>query len=91
MKLSVAETAVRKLEPEARETGDRQFRIRCPAGHYLGFTKMSRKPGGRDLSDQLQGLMCTQLGVPRSFWRDLAGCTKSRADYLALLDHAGCA
>jgi hypothetical protein len=84
------ENGIRKLDPKMRETGDRIFRVVCPAGHYLGQTKRSRQPGGKDLSPILQGQMATQLHVSQAFFRELVGCTKGLQEYLELQDHAGC-
>jgi len=85
-----AAAAVDKLSPKKRDTGDRIFNVLCDGDHVIGWTKMSRRPSGEDLSHNLEGLMVRQLQVTKPFWRELAGCTKGRSDYLALRDHAGC-
>lgn len=82
-----AVAGVRKLDPVSRDTGDRQYRLVCECGTYLGWTKMSRKPGNAHLGPWLEGAMAQQLGIEKALWRDIAACSKGRREFLAAHGH----
>jgi hypothetical protein len=85
------ERAVRKLEPRITETGDRILRVYCPAGHKVGWTKVSRKSGsGKDVGRTIAAAIPNQLGITRLLFREIADCSKSRPEYLVATYHEGC-
>ena len=82
-----AVAGLKKLPASARNTGDRQYRIVCECGAYLGFTKMSRNTGNRNISANLESLMARQMGISTRLWRDIAGCTKGLREFLTAQGH----
>jgi hypothetical protein len=76
-----------KLKAKERTTGDRQYRLVCECGTYLGFTKMSRNVGSQTLGDNLESLMARQLGITSSLWRSIAGCQKGLREFLTAHGH----
>ena len=75
-----------KLEAEEYRPGADHwfFRVRCRQGHYFVNTKLSHKPGRNVLGPDLVAQMARQLLIQPAFWRQIAGCTRGRDDYLAV-------
>lgn len=90
MKVRDAAAGIGKLEPLERVRGDRQFLVKCPSGHVVGSTKLSRKHSSDEIGAILQAKICRQLGVSMAFWRELVGCTKDRTAYLEARGHETC-
>jgi hypothetical protein len=83
------ERAVRKLEPEVRDTGDRICKVYC-CGTVVGWTKVSRKQGrNSEVGPRLLALIPKQLEIERRLFEDIAGCTKGRREYLDARGHVG--
>lgn len=82
-----ADAGVKKLLPISRTTGDRQFRFVCDCGTVLGWTKMSRKLGTKNLGANLESLMARQMGITSKLWRDIAGCKKGLDEFLKAQGH----
>ncbi len=83
------ERAVAKLRPIIRNTGDRIFRVEC-CGTMLGWTKRSMRKGrGKDAGPDIVAAIPRQLNIESRLWREIAGCTKGRPDYLEARGHGG--
>lgn len=83
------ERAVRKLDPETRDTGDRIWIIKC-CGRTVGYCKRSRARGRKkDIGRVVAGQIPAELGIDRALWRDIAGCSKGRREYLEARGHSG--
>lgn len=86
MKRRDAERGVRKLTDEEEDRDHQFFFITCECGESLGRTHLSHGPKGRDIGHR-ESDMARQLGIPLELFRDIAGCSKQRDDYLAARGH----
>jgi hypothetical protein len=82
----VERTVVRKLHAQVAESGDRMLRIYCDCGKLLGKTKVSRKPS-EQIGPTIAGAIPTQLGIDRTLWAEIFGCTKGWLEYQAAHPH----
>lgn len=89
MKIGEVKRGVSKLASvPPRSTTDLLWRIECPScGAYLGWTKVSKKPDSTQLGRVVDGEIPKQLQIPAGLWRDIAGCTRGLAEYLAARGH----
>ena len=90
MKLGEAVDGLHKLEAEPDDTHHKVFRVYCPARHVVGLTRVSHKPASMQLGARLVSEMAHQLSVTTKLWKDVAGCTQGRTDYLLVTDHEKC-
>jgi hypothetical protein len=81
-----AERGVRKLTDEVVNTGHQVFRVHCDCGAYLGQTHLSHAAKASDIG-HLDSEMAKQLHITVALFRDITGCSKKRADYLAARGH----
>lgn len=82
-----AERGVRKLTDDEVSRAHKFFYVVCDCGENLGRTHLSHGARGEDIGRQREADMAHQLGVSTGFFRDIVGCTKDRADYLAVRGH----
>jgi hypothetical protein len=90
VKVGDAEFGVGKLEPLPRDTGDRVFKVLCPALHTISITKVSTHGASKDLSAFLEGRMASNLKITKAWWRELVKCDHDRDEYLVVTDHGSC-
>jgi hypothetical protein len=89
MTFAELERAIEKLKPEVRESGHRILSVKC-CGILLGRSKVSRKKGsGKDVGATILSAIPGQLNVTSALWREIAGCTKARPEYLEYFGHKG--
>jgi hypothetical protein len=62
------------------------YRIVCDCGTYLGRTYLSHGSPGKDIGTNANK-MAQQLRIPMALFRELAGCTASRPEYLMARGH----
>ncbi len=90
MKPTEAARGLRKLDPTNVNTDHEQFSVYCDCGAYLGKTHLSHgqkgRKGGKDVG-HLVPAMARQLRITGPLLRDIIGCSKGRAEYLAARDH----
>jgi hypothetical protein len=82
------EKGIAKLRPEVREGDHRFFNVFCDQKHMVGWTKVSRLADNDDLGPDLQSAIPRQLGIPKSLFGDICGCTKARSEYLEAVGHS---
>lgn len=85
------EQRIRKLTREYRDSGDRIYLVECECGTVLGTTKVGRHQGrSKDVGHPVLKLIPRQLKIEPDLWREIAACTKSRADYIRARGHSDC-
>ena len=81
-----AERGVLKLLPTVVNTHHRMYRVTCGCGTYLARTFLSHGSSGKDIGTNANK-MAHQLRIPMTLFRDLAGCTAGRSEYLLARGH----
>lgn len=85
------ERRVRKLTKEYRDTGDRIYTVVCRCGMVLGTTKVGRHRGQKkDVGQPVMKQIPRQLKIDGPLWREIAGCSQGRPEYIAARGHEGC-